>query len=652
MIQVERFFRFFALMVSGIGLSQAALAAPPLSAYGELPSLERAVLSPNGNRVAMIASDASNRAMVITEDGKTLRQINLGDLKVRFIAWASDDLLLLDYSQTEKLVGFTQDKAEFYRTFVVPVTKEQPKLLFEKQKEIADGTFGWYGVRDVGGKIYGFFGGVPLLKTQAVGSNVPVYIYEGGSPALYRVDLSDMSTKLLAGRAKDGEWNDYLIDVAGEIGAKVTFAENSGAWKISNRLGNEIASGVNKKGGVSLKAFGKDGTSIIFSREDETTDARHYFEVPALGGPVSEIFSGIDIDQIYTHQRSDVLLGYEQGGSVQKTVFFDPVQNKNIGKIAKAFPNLKRDLVNWTPSLSKVLVTTTGNADSGTWWKVDLNALAANPVGFERPPIPGLVVGAISTVQYKATDGLELDGILTLPVGVEPKKLPVIILPHGGPTAHDEPVFDWWAQGMASRGYAVFQPNFRGSTNRDAAFIKAGHGEWGRKMQTDISDGLAHLAAQGIVDPKRACIVGASYGGYAALAGVTLQKGLYRCAVSVAGVSDLSMMVSTDLKESGDNPVLKRNLDTEIGKGRALSDVSPRRFAAQSDAPILLVHGKDDVVVPYKQSAVMADALKDAGKPYEMVSLAGEDHWLSKSATRKQMLEAVVTFVEKHNPPK
>jgi dipeptidyl aminopeptidase/acylaminoacyl peptidase len=97
--------------------------------------------------------------------------------------------------------------------------------------------------------------------------------------------------------------------------------------------------------------------------------------------------------------------------------------------------------------------------------------------------------------------------------------------------------------------------------------------------------------------------------------------------------------------------VLKRNLNAEIGSGRDLKDVSPRRFAAQADAPILLIHGKDDVVVPYRQSTVMADALKDAKKPYEFVTLAGEDHWLSKNATRQQMLAAVVAFVEKYNPP-
>jgi dipeptidyl aminopeptidase/acylaminoacyl peptidase len=169
-------------------------------------------------------------------------------------------------------------------------------------------------------------------------------------------------------------------------------------------------------------------------------------------------------------------------------------------------------------------------------------------------------------------------------------------------------------------------------------------------MQSDISDGLAELARRGIVDPKRACIVGASYGGYAALAGVTLQHGIYRCAVAVAPVSDLGDMYSTDIRESGDSAMVKNSLRESLGNPATFSDVSPRKHAAQADAPILLVHGKDDTVVPFKQSQAMADALKNAGKPYELVVMPNEDHWLSRSATRQQMLEAAMRFVQQHNP--
>ena len=171
-------------------------------------------------------------------------------------------------------------------------------------------------------------------------------------------------------------------------------------------------------------------------------------------------------------------------------------------------------------------------------------------------------------------------------------------------------------------------------------------------MQTDISDGLAMLVEKGIVDSERACIVGASYGGYAALAGVTLQNGLYRCAVSVAGVADLNLMSRVEYRESGSSKVQRRSLEQQLGPRSRYKELSPRHQAERADAPILLIHGRDDTVVHYDQSLKMADALKDADKPYEFVELEGEDHWLSLGETRKAMLAAAVAFVEKHNPAK
>jgi dipeptidyl aminopeptidase/acylaminoacyl peptidase len=628
---------------------QTALAAPALSAYGALPGFEQAAISPSGRYVALIATVGETRVLAMLENGKVVRKVALDDTKVRNIQWADDATILLDLSYTQRLYGYTADKAEKFRTLVISTDENKPvSLVFEKQKNIEDETYGRFGLRAINGRTYGFFGGL-FVKNAA--SNSAAYLYGNKDYLIWKVDLATMAAEPFVEETGDGEWYDYLIDENGELGARLIFIGGSGNWRIKNKQGQEIAKGTNKNGGISLTAFGKDGTSIIYTREDEETQEQSYFEVPLSGGAPVELLSDIDVDHLYTDRRNGRMIGYQLSGKDGAITFFDPVLTKKFAKIARAFPNLNRSLVDWTADMSKVLVATNGNKDSGTWWTVDLAANSANPVGIERPTVSPDDVGPISTISYEAKDGLAIEGILTLPPHKEAKNLPVIMLPHGGPTAHDSATFDWWAQGLASRGYAVFQPNFRGSTNKDASFMKAGHGEWGRKMQTDISDGLAHLAAQGIVDPKRACIVGASYGGYAALAGVTLQQGLYRCAAAVAGVSDLSLMVSTDIQESGDNPVLKRNLNAEIGKGRELKDVSPRRFAAQADAPILLVHGKDDVVVPYKQSIMMADALKGAGKPYEMVPLEGEDHWLSKSMTRQKMLEVVVAFVEKHNPP-
>jgi dipeptidyl aminopeptidase/acylaminoacyl peptidase len=229
----------------------------------------------------------------------------------------------------------------------------------------------------------------------------------------------------------------------------------------------------------------------------------------------------------------------------------------------------------------------------------------------------------------------------------------VVVLPHGGPASRDTLEFDWMAQSFAARGYAVLQPNFRGSTGHGQAFEAAGHGEWGGKMQTDVSEGLAFLAAQGVVDPKRACVVGASYGGYVALAGVTLQQGLYRCAVSYAGVSDLRALWQQKARRNGGGTTASgRDFLTTIGAGADLKTRSPIVFADRADAPVLLIHGSDDTVVDFEQSAAMEKALKAAGKPVRLVRLPGEDHWVSRAETRAAFLDAAVAFVEANNPAK
>jgi dipeptidyl aminopeptidase/acylaminoacyl peptidase len=299
-----------------------------------------------------------------------------------------------------------------------------------------------------------------------------------------------------------------------------------------------------------------------------------------------------------------------------------------------------------------MMVFTTGGDDSGTYWIVDIKTGAADPIGYEYPTVRPEHVGPIRMIQWKAQDGTVIHGVLSLPPGRLAKNLPVVVLPHGGPEARDYPEFDWWAQAFASRGYAVLQPNFRGSSGYGVAFRDAGFGQWGRKMQTDISDGLADLARQGMIDPKRACIVGASYGGYAALAGVTVQHGLYRCAVAVAGVSDPADMIHYAREENGgDESSSTRYWKKFMGDWSALPEISPVRQAASADAPILLIHGKDDTVVPFAQSAAMQRALLAAHKPVDLVVLPGEDHWFSREATRTRMLTSSVAFVEKYNPP-
>jgi len=641
-----------ALLVQAVPLSAADSppTPPPLEAYGDLPGVEDMAISPNGKGLAFIAKVKGERMLVVTDDsGKTLRgDAALEDTKVHSVNWAGDDIVWLYTSSTQRLgYGFTTDRHEFYGAILLYPESGKVDAVFKGIGKIANAIFGFHGTRTVKGKLLGYFEGLELAQSADRGG----YYFDHGRPALFAVDLAKNKPSKLAPSAGEGQWRDWLVGPDGEVAATLNVSSSTGKWEIKNARHLTLASGVDGEGDVSLISLGRTPATLIYSEEDQETGRTRWFEVPLAGGEAKEVFADVAVERTYVSREDGTLLGYRDGsGASPKPVFFDPKHQSTLDKLYKAFAQYKLTVLDWTPSFSHFLVITRGNEDSDTYFLVDIEKLRADPVGFERPKIGPSQVGSISTVEYKASDGLALDGILTLPPGREARNLPVIMFPHGGPHAADTETFDWWAQAFASRGYAVFQPNFRGSTNRGDDFRRAGYGEWGRKMQSDISDGLAELAKRGIADPKRACIMGASYGGYASLAGVTLQQGLYRCAVAVAPVSDLKLHYNNVMGATNRNKMVKRSLIESLGDPKSFDEVSPRRFADGADAPILLIHGKDDTVVEFEHSTKMADALKDAGKPYEFVTLREEDHWLSGAETRKQMLEEAMRFIQTHNP--
>ena len=230
--------------------------------------------------------------------------------------------------------------------------------------------------------------------------------------------------------------------------------------------------------------------------------------------------------------------------------------------------------------------------------------------------------------------------------------LPLIVLPHGGPYGlRDRPDYDPEVQFLANRGYAVLQPNYRGSGGFGKEFYLKGEGQWGRQMQDDLDDGMDWLVRDGIVDPARVCIVGGSYGGYAALWGATRNPERYRCAASFAGVSDLGRQLKYQLTFRLD-PRYRKDW-RRIVQGPPEFDtktVSPLFTVDQLKRPVLLVHGDADQTVPFRQSKLYADALKAAGKPYEFHTLVNEGHGFSSSGNLKRWLDYLETFLTKWNP--
>jgi len=648
--------RFCVALAAGMAvltlLNVAWAAPPPVEAYGKLPGVEEMTLSPSGQLYAFIAVIGEKRQLVAAtvDDQKPVIVAEIANTKVVDIQWAGEDRLLVTVSQTVPLgIDFTLPKQEFLTVVVINLKTKKVFRVFDNAQGVEPVVVGRYGAAEIKGRWYGYFGGITLDTGGATA------VMTHGWPDLYRVDLDSGALSMVARGSEDTQ--DWLVGPDGEVIARSLYRDETGVWEVrAGAVGGKLlASGQSKLEGIDRPSRGRTPDTIVINRPAQPGPGWVYQELPLSGAPPSKTPEYDRADDIMSDPKSALWVGTVNQGDQRVPTFFDPIAEARVKGAFKAFPGLSVELVSFTPDLRRMIVETSGKGDSGAYWLVDITTHKADPVGYQYPQVGPDDVGTIEMVDWKAADGLALRGVLNLPAGREAKNLPVIVMPHGGPEDRDYPKFDWWAQLFASRGYAVFQPNFRGSSGYGVGLRDAGFGQIGRKMQTDVSDGLAALAEQGVVDPKRACIVGWSYGGYAAQAGVTVQQGLYRCAVSMAGLSDLSAFLNYVRDEAGAESASVRYWKTFMGVTsfweNELKPISPAKMAARADAPILLIHGKDDTVVPIGQSQEMERALKAAGKPVELVTLPNADHWLLHEDTRLAMAKASLDFVLKYDPP-
>ena len=625
----------------------------PLEAYGSLPAYELVEVSASGDRMAYVTTVGEERSLIINtlEDMAVIGGVRAGDVKVRDIGWVGEDDVYVYSTATQVAASLGIRRSEFADVSIYDIPT----------RNVAMALSSLYGPTGTLNRTEGALGkvfGSPIVRTV---DGDPTLIVPGiglRGLGLYRIDLTTGAGHEV--HEQDREAGGYLLDEAGEMRARVRY--DGDEWELQGRRGGFWRTVWRADARIdppALVGLGRTvGEVVLAGAIDGRPEGYHALDLDT--GAISSLpFEG-KITGLVHHPRSRLLIGAVAEGEDQRPIwmFLDPVAERAWRSVQAAFPGKQISLRSWSADLRQIVVYTQGEGDSGTYQLVDLDRRLAEIVGESYPDIQGDRVGLMTAISYPAADGLTIPGYLTLPPGVtEAANLPLVVLPHGGPASRDNLGFDWWAQALASRGYAVLQPNFRGSDGLGNAHLEAGYGEWGRKMQTDLSDGVRWLAAQGWIDPARVCIVGASYGGYAAMAGPTLDPGVYRCAVSVAGVSDLRRMVQWEADQGGrrDSPVVRywnRFMGAERLGDRGLDALSPAALASRADAPILLLHGRDDTVVPFEQSRFLAEALQRAGKPYEFIELAGEDHWLSRAATRRRMLAETVRFLELHNPPR
>lgn len=636
-------------------MAAPALAAPPpASAFGRIPAVVDAAISPDGQRVAILGGLSDQRVVSIaTIDQPGLPVLPFGEVEGVGIQWAGDDYVIATIAYWESL----GDQRRSFR--------------FERQISIT--TNAKLGARLIPDAVLGgerVLLEQPILRVTPAPSARAMMIGlvdnagasasndtrikrkgEGGAArALWRVDPATGKGAL----AERGNFDTrtWSVDASGEARVRTDIDEINRRFSLYGR-----AKGTSQWQPLITNAPYEDWSR--YRGYQETDDAVLLADGDRIvlkrlaDGQTSSFADAAAGETLVWDSERNVVVGVRGQGDRPVTRWIDAEVGAAAGVLGRAFKDRNVALINWSSDRSRYVARISGPTSPPAWYLYDRPRKEISLLAEEYPELKGAALGAMQSKPYKARDGLDIPAYLTLPPGLAAgEKPPLVVLAHGGPASRDDFGFDFIAQFLVSRGYAVLQPQFRGSTGFGAAFQAASRGEWGGKIQTDLLDGIGALAAAGLIDPAKVCVVGASFGGYTALSGAALHPEAYRCAASIAGMSDLGLMLNDEGRLYGRDSESVEELKTMLGGASSalLDATSPARHAADVRAPVLLVHGDKDTIVPIGQSRLMAERLKSAGKPYELVVLEGENHYLTKAANRTRTLEALERFLAKNLP--
>lgn len=637
---------FLAAGAAALALATAAQAAPPIEAYGALPAIQGVELSPSGKLIAVSLNKGEQKVLVVRQlegDKKILYSTTLTD-RNGGAQWADDSHLFVYGHRTEN----TGTAYVYEQGFIFLVN-----LKTGHSQQIAPVESSGTGS---GGREDDPVDDISDIE-RVVTKDGHTYGYFQQGQKLYRADLDSLQITPVARMGQD-QYASVLSSDA-DIVARTEIKDHGRKQTVLKGESDPmvLAHGEDDVARVTALGYGRTLDTILYG-VNENGSLSNLREINLKDGKVSEdLVSGVEASPI-EDPKSHLLIGFNLEGYIEESYFLDAALQHRWESVKAAFPGRKVRLQSFDYSLQRWVVRTSGTGDSGHFYMIDLAERKAIPLGAQYPDIHNEDVGMVSWFDYKTQDGTAEKAIVTLPPGYTmetARNLPAAVLPHGGPQGRDYYGFDWWAQALASRGYVVIQPQFRGSGGFGRAFEQAGWGQWGKLMQTDVSDAFKAVAAKGIVDPGRACIVGWSYGGYSTLAGVTLQNGIYRCAAAGAAPADLNAMLVWTRDRGGKLSYGMRYWKKSMalnGEGDpAGAAISPAKHAANVTVPLMIIHGRQDTTVPLEQGEIMANAMRAAGKPVEFVVLENETHHIESASTRTKMLQSMTGFLLRNNPP-
>jgi dipeptidyl aminopeptidase/acylaminoacyl peptidase len=643
-----------AVVMTAISLMAAnAGVADDVELYAQQPIMTGASLSPDGTQVAFLSSMQGRYHVVIERFKPTFSRYVLypgEELEFEWVKWANDDRLVLSSSYSARRdLAFRSSRlwvVDTTETRLFSVGPEGQNLIsiIEPAKERSSGSriARELPPPQIQDEVIDWLPGEPNHILVSVDSD-----FDGGDE-VRKVDVRDGSYKNLV---NDGSnFMTWVSDGAGKVRL---------GWVVDEDDNLSVVARNQDDGWHSARdfAFVKAGyRPLVFTKDPQVVLT---YGLNAAGRKAirsADARTGEFIETVFEHERFDVesvrtddSTGLPVGSTFTEhrghIIYFDETMKKLQRNIDSALPDRSNIIESTSSNHRQILILSHSDTGAGSYYLWDRDEGSLSFYENQYSDLGDGMIAPVEAVSYKARDGLEIPAYLTIASGVDREKLPTVVLPHGGPADRDDASYWFLSQFLASRGYAVLQPNFRGSAGYGQEFRLAGRGEWGGKMQDDVSDGANWLVDQGIADPERMCIVGWSYGGYAAAMAAVKTPDLFQCAASINGVLDLPRLITDDK--------LKYAFAREWTKHMGLSGESSRAVSPydQTDSikiPMLIVQSLDDTRIESEQGSTMAKRLQSEGKSVDYLEIEFGGHSIENVDGRKKLLKALGDFVDEN----
>jgi len=624
--------------------------------FGARESIQSMALSPDGTHVAIIVPDGIGQRVLVADmvAGGKPRSVLASDKAGEFItgcSWPSDARLLCKLLVDNDFAGIL---TRYSRLIALDPDGSHIAIVTARPSDTA-----WHATWH-GGSVIDWTSDQPgqiLLTRQYVPDNVAGTQF-GESADGFGVESVDVSTlkRRVVEKARINA-TDYISDGTGHVRIMGLMRQTGSVYdsgiinyfyrKHDDRdwkaLGTLDGSNGSTQTGFDPRAV-DPALDAVYGFEDQPNGRTALVRVRLDGSGTHEVVLGrddVDVDGLVQIGRAGRVVGVSYATDRRQVEFFDPALRKLGAALGRALPGQPQiSFVDASADENRLLLFAGSDIDPGTFYLFDKTTHKLEPVLSNRPELAGTKLAAMTPVTFPASDGTLIPGYLTLPPGGPTKGLPAIVMPHGGPSARDEWGFDWLVQFFAARGFAVLQPNYRGSAGFGSDWLmRNGFQSW-RAAIGDIDDAGRWLVTQGIAAPGKLAIVGWSYGGYAALQSGVTEPGLFKAIVAIAPVTDLEK-----LRGERTNFADGKLADRMIGHGDYVRDGSPAQNAKAITAPVLMFHGDQDQNVRVDESRFMANRLQSAGKPVEYVEFKGLDHQLNDPAARTRLLSRSDAFL-------